>query len=242
MRKIAIFSDIHSNLEALEAIINDIKDNKIDEVICLGDILAMGPNPKECLDLIFTNNIKLLLGNHELYYIYGTIIDDEMSENEKKHQEWVVSNLNNSYKDKLLECELKYKIFESNLKICFQHFFIDSNSDGQYPFYGIKILKDGEVNKILENNEFDINFYGHEHKGFEINDKNKINIGIGSSGCTKDGNTFYTILEIDNNNFSVDKRYIKYDRELFENKIINSNYPEVENISEIFFGMNNKKI
>ena len=67
--KIAIFSDIHGNLQALESIITDIKKNNYDEVICLGDVIAMGPNPKECLDLIICNNYKMLLGNHELYYL-----------------------------------------------------------------------------------------------------------------------------------------------------------------------------
>ena len=44
--KVAIFSDIHGNLEALEAILEDIKKNQFDEVICLGDVIGIGPSPK----------------------------------------------------------------------------------------------------------------------------------------------------------------------------------------------------
>ncbi|MBR3661555.1 MAG: metallophosphoesterase family protein [Bacilli bacterium] len=58
--RIAIFSDIHGNKEALTAIIEDIKKENIDEVICLGDTIGIGPNPKECLDLIINNNIKMV--------------------------------------------------------------------------------------------------------------------------------------------------------------------------------------
>ena len=54
------FSDIHGNKEALTAIIEDIKKENIDEVICLGDTIGIGPNPKECLDLIINNNIKMV--------------------------------------------------------------------------------------------------------------------------------------------------------------------------------------
>ena len=69
MKKIAIFSDIHGNLQALKSIIEDIDKENFDEVICLGDIVGVGPNPKECLDLIMDSKIKMVKGNHEIYQI-----------------------------------------------------------------------------------------------------------------------------------------------------------------------------
>ena len=51
-KRIAIISDIHGNLEAMEAVLNDIKKQDIDEVICLGDSISIGPNSKECVDLL----------------------------------------------------------------------------------------------------------------------------------------------------------------------------------------------
>ena len=57
IKKIAIFSDIHGNLEALDAILKDVKKNKISNIYCLGDIIGIGPNPKECLNLIIKNKI-----------------------------------------------------------------------------------------------------------------------------------------------------------------------------------------
>jgi predicted phosphodiesterase len=48
--KQAIVSDIHANLEALEAVLADIEHQAVDEIICLGDVLLFGPNPRECLD------------------------------------------------------------------------------------------------------------------------------------------------------------------------------------------------
>ena len=50
--KIAIISDIHGNLEALTATLEDIEKRNVNEIICLGDIIAKGIHPKECLDLI----------------------------------------------------------------------------------------------------------------------------------------------------------------------------------------------
>jgi predicted phosphodiesterase len=63
--KIAIISDIHSNLEALEAALGVIKKRNIDEVICLGDVIGYGANPNECIDLIRKATPYVLLGNHD---------------------------------------------------------------------------------------------------------------------------------------------------------------------------------
>lgn len=46
-KKIAVITDIHGNLEALESIITNIKKEKVDDIICLGDTISIGPNSKE---------------------------------------------------------------------------------------------------------------------------------------------------------------------------------------------------
>ena len=60
----AIISDIHGNLEALQAVLADIKTLGIGEVYCLGDIVGYGPNPRECIDLVMDAKL-VLLGNHD---------------------------------------------------------------------------------------------------------------------------------------------------------------------------------
>jgi len=62
---IAIISDIHSNLEALEAVLEDIAARKATEILCLGDIIGYGPNPMECLDLVRKHATTVIKGNHE---------------------------------------------------------------------------------------------------------------------------------------------------------------------------------
>lgn len=68
----AIISDIHSNLEALQAVLDDIKKQKVDEIYCLGDIVGYGPNPRECVDLVMECKM-VLLGNHD----QGAMFDPE---------------------------------------------------------------------------------------------------------------------------------------------------------------------
>ena len=73
---------MHGILEALKVLLEDIRKNNLREVYCLGDVIELGPNSKECLDLIINNYNKLILGNHELYYLNGTEIE-KMSDNIK---------------------------------------------------------------------------------------------------------------------------------------------------------------
>lgn len=61
----AIISDIHANLEVLEAVLADIRDQNISEIYCLGDIIGYGPNPCECIDRVMSSCRMTLLGNHD---------------------------------------------------------------------------------------------------------------------------------------------------------------------------------
>jgi len=66
MSKIAVISDIHGNLQALEAALGAIKSMRIRDVICLGDIVGYGPSPGECLDLTLARCLHTVQGNHDL--------------------------------------------------------------------------------------------------------------------------------------------------------------------------------
>jgi diadenosine tetraphosphatase ApaH/serine/threonine PP2A family protein phosphatase len=61
----ALISDIHGNVEALEAVLREIRHQGIDEIWCLGDIVGYGPNPVECADLVRKNCSLVLMGNHD---------------------------------------------------------------------------------------------------------------------------------------------------------------------------------
>ena len=70
--KRAVISDLHSNLEGLEAVLADIRREGVDEICCLGDIVGYGPNPAECIDLVLQCQV-CLLGNHD----QGALFDPE---------------------------------------------------------------------------------------------------------------------------------------------------------------------
>ncbi|HMU93504.1 MAG TPA: metallophosphoesterase family protein [Anaerolineales bacterium] len=73
--RIAFISDIHGNFTALQAVLDDIKVQNIDEVICLGDTVSLGPQPREVLDRLRELNCVIIKGNHD-----SAILDPEEAE------------------------------------------------------------------------------------------------------------------------------------------------------------------
>ncbi len=61
----ALISDIHGNLEALNAVMADIQLQKVERIVCLGDIVGYGPNPCQCLDTVMQKCALTILGNHD---------------------------------------------------------------------------------------------------------------------------------------------------------------------------------
>ncbi len=61
----AIFSDVHSNLEALEAVIEALKRESPDKYLCAGDIVGYAANPKECIERIRAITSLIVAGNHD---------------------------------------------------------------------------------------------------------------------------------------------------------------------------------
>ena len=63
--RLAIISDIHSNLIALEKALEIISGRQVDAVVCLGDMIGYGANPNECIELVRKTTPHILLGNHD---------------------------------------------------------------------------------------------------------------------------------------------------------------------------------
>ena len=61
----AIISDVHANLEALEATLKEIDQQAVDSIVCLGDVVGYGANPDECCSLVREHCDFSLLGNHD---------------------------------------------------------------------------------------------------------------------------------------------------------------------------------
>ncbi|MHC5040412.1 MAG: metallophosphoesterase family protein, partial [Planctomycetota bacterium] len=67
----ALISDIHANMEALTAVLDDIKKQGADDIYFLGDLVGYGPEPEACTDLVMKASTMGIKGNHDFAIING---------------------------------------------------------------------------------------------------------------------------------------------------------------------------
>lgn len=71
--KLAIISDLHANLEAMETVMDDIASRGIDDIVCLGDVVGYGPDPIQVIDIVREKCRFILMGNHDEALIRGPV-------------------------------------------------------------------------------------------------------------------------------------------------------------------------
>lgn len=88
--KVAIISDIHSNLEALGQVLDHIAGQSVEGIICLGDVVGYGPDPVKCIDIIQEKCRFIVMGNHDEAMIKGPIGFSSIA---RGAIEWTKSNM-----------------------------------------------------------------------------------------------------------------------------------------------------
>jgi len=94
--RIAIISDIHANIEALTSVLDHISSQKVQDIVCLGDVIGYGPNPRDCIKIV-KNARFCLMGNHEeAVMFYG----EDFNEKARQALEWTKEQLNSPQFDR----------------------------------------------------------------------------------------------------------------------------------------------
>lgn len=165
--KIAVFSDIHGNLKALKAVLEQIKEKHPDVIVFLGDIFQRGNEEIECLELLRANGIICLKGNCELYAAYGVDIDPDV-EYLREYYDGVRKKLTDEQMQFIKQMPLYHEIECHGHKFRFSHFlFLDT--DAAYPFLPLSSLKNGEFDEACKSEEckkYALVVVGHSHTNF----------------------------------------------------------------------------
>lgn len=165
--KIAVFSDVHGNLKALKAVLEQIKEKTVDLTVFLGDIFQRGNEEIECLELLKDNEIICLKGNCELYMQYGVDIDSDV-EYLRDYYDETRKKLTGEQMQFIKQMPLFYEKECYGHKIHFSHFlFSDINS--AYPFLQLSDLKNGVFDETCKNEDvmkYELVVIGHSHQNF----------------------------------------------------------------------------
>ena len=100
--RLAIISDIHGNIEALQQVLIQIRNEGVDSIACLGDIAGYGPFPNECIDLVRKECSTIIGGNHDAGAV-GTLSSGEFNKEGKLAIEWTRTQLTLENRDWLMD-------------------------------------------------------------------------------------------------------------------------------------------
>lgn len=92
-KRYAIISDIHANIEALDAVIADARSQAVDDFICLGDVVGYNAAPSECIQRIRELGCKVVKGNHDHYCSDPSVNLDDFQPNAASVIEWTRRNI-----------------------------------------------------------------------------------------------------------------------------------------------------
>ena len=225
METIYVFSDLHANTAALEAIFSNIDMDNFSRSIKIfaGDYVNFGPWPNETISFVRSlTSSFFVIGNQDQYILdennskISSLVRDERI---IEHINWTRNQLSIENFEWLKSLQLIRRMDIDNRKIVIFH--------GDY-----ENTEKGLSNKTLERIAEEIIICGHIHKPYKKEIANKIIINPGSVGDPLDGDNraSYSIIEMSGDNLNVEYQRINYNISLYENELENRKVPWREDI------------
>lgn len=205
--KIAAISDIHGNIYSLMKVLEDIDDQKVDLVVCLGDLVGYGPHPNEVIALIKRREIPCIKGNYDASVVDGAFTFIRDTSINSFSLPWNVEEIRASNKYYLSQLPTKLNYDINGVKVIFTHGSPDKISE--------YLFEDGEnTKKVMDEITEDVLICAHTHIPSYKKFGNKVFINVGSVGKPKIGrpNATYALIEIkEDKTIDVKFRELEYD-------------------------------
>lgn len=235
--KIALFSDIHANLPALEAFFVDVETNNPDAIYCLGDLVGYHIYPNEVIHEIRKRRIATIAGNHDAKV--KKLTEQQLSETGKNYAYDIIGENEKTYLATLpAHIQVDFELNEDKFKMLLVHGSPSRNDE-----YLLEDKDESDFIKIFKEAGVDILCFGHSHKPYhrilcETTGKSTRYfhaINTGSVGKPKDGNPQggYVLLHIHKNSGKLNKNSIQvqfirfdYDVEFSAKALENSPLPD----------------
>ncbi len=223
---IAIISDIHGNMEALGAVLEDIKKQDINKILICGDLAMAGPEPVETLDFIMeyakSNDVEIIRGNTDEMLVNATgEPDDKFTPPNKIMAESLF------YAQKLLESEhtdfLKNLPPQKTINIGASSILMVHGSPRRNNEDILPAMKEQALREIISGVEEDIIVCGHTHLPavYRVDHKAVINVGSVGRPFTEDQKACYVVLKFDSKSkdFRINIKKVEYDVESAAKKL-----------------------
>jgi len=210
--RIAVISDIHGNIDALESVLDDIRNRNVDQIISTGDLVGYLPYPNEVIESFRANGIQSILGNHD-ERIANHIFDEtefvgwsesDLQKNASKYfTSKTITDDNRAYlkalpKQMILDVAGKTLLFLHGTNRRIDEYLYEENH---------------LLEEIAESLEVDVLVFGHTHIPYSQLVKGKVFINAGSVGKPKSGSaqSSYVIITLENGEVYSDIHQVPYE-------------------------------
>ena len=228
--RFAIFSDIHANLEALEAVLADARQRKCTHFVCLGDVVGYNANPHECLERVRELDCPTVKGNHDEQASVSRFPTD-FNQLAERAIKWTRDKLTEKDKQWLRDLPFQKQVRDFTIV----HATLDTPEQWGYVFNNL----DAAASFTYQHTT--ICFFGHTHVPMvfirdegvrrelidhvRIEPAKKYFINVGSVGQPRDGNWRAAYCVYDVENTLVQQIRIKYDLATAQKKVIEAGLP-----------------
>lgn len=232
--RLALLSDIHSNLEGLTAVLAEIERLDVDEIYSLGDVVGYGCNPAECLNLVDKNCRVKLMGNHE-HAVLGLVSTEGYTHGARVAATWTQERMTDREITIMSDFEMRFK----KKGVLYLHASPVEPEEWHY------ILTPTEADEAFGNFNEPICFHGHTHipviftemdtglprrkagHDFDPDPENRYLVNVGSVGQPRDNDPRACFVVFDTNEQHVEYHRVEYDISRVQAKMTEAELPRM---------------
>ncbi len=234
--RIAVFTDAHGNLPALEAALAAIERAGCDVIYHTGDAIGIGPYPAECLDrLLHTPRARCVMGNHDAWFARGLPQPQPpwMSDGEVAHQRWVHAALDPALRP--LVARWPYVIEEewAGIRCAFLHYGLEASG---HDFAAVVPQpRAATLDPLFAPYRAALVFYGHDHTASDVQGQGRY-ISPSSLGCFRAPVARFVILDLNGQGpYTITPHAVAYDDTALLRAFEERDVPERDFIRRVFF-------
>lgn len=239
MPRLGIISDVHGNLEALEAVLGAIERDGVDYLIHLGDLVGYNANPRECVQLLQARRAICILGNHDL-----AVVEPRTAESFN-----VLAYQALDYSQKQLSAgDVRYIQAQPRTEVLWDRYLLCHGTPENIETYILNVFQAKRIFNLLRKRYEGIRicFFGHTHvqrlwvcdqrgkvlspttlsESTPLNAENTYLINPGSVGQPRQQDSRARYLLFDSDREIVSFRAVPYDIEKAQRKILEAQLPE----------------
>lgn len=231
--KIGIISDIHNNKLALKAALEEFKKRNCEMIICAGDIIGIGPDPVETVEMLMEiSDFVAVKGNHESYI--NNLDKNLMGHSEYEYHLWEHEKLSEKARSFLSTLEESRIIELGDKRLLITHYPDLAALENDF----ILDFKGHELDKCFINCTADVVIFGHTHKSTHLVTDSRHYINPGSLGCHNHNKLAASagVLTVEDT-ISYEQIEIDYEISMVTEKIKQLQYPAYVEILNYFFNI-----